>query len=229
MRKLIVLGLLAGLAVLAALTAMPAGGKVPGPNGRIAFARFDPALDGTVTYTANPDGSDVQQLFSAGHRRPRWSPDGSEVAVLAACTDGEENCASTIVDPDTGSIPSAQDGSIPPSSPPAHVVAGRQTTRLRGLRRDRPEPERHLHDPLLRRRRPDPDHVQPGGDDFPATTRPTASASSSLASTRTATPSACSSSRPTAATCDRSRLRGRLSAPPATGRRRGTRSCSPAA
>jgi hypothetical protein len=42
MRKLIVLGLIAGLA-MPALTAMPAGAKVPGPNGRIAFARFSPA------------------------------------------------------------------------------------------------------------------------------------------------------------------------------------------
>ena len=102
MRKLIALALLAGVAVLAAVAAMPADAKVPGPNGRIAFARFDPALDGTVTYTANPDGSHVEQLFSAAPSgEPRWSPDGSEVAILAACTDGEENCALTIVNPDT--------------------------------------------------------------------------------------------------------------------------------
>jgi Tol biopolymer transport system component len=105
MRKLIVLGVLAALAALAALTAMPAAAKVPGPNGRIAFARFDPALDGSVTYTANPDGSRVRRLFSGGHSEaPRWSPDGSQIAVSAACTDGEENCAVTIVDPDTGTF-----------------------------------------------------------------------------------------------------------------------------
>jgi Tol biopolymer transport system component len=105
MRKLIVLGLLAGLAGLLALTALPAGGKAPGPNGRIVFARFDSALDGTVTYTANPDGSHMQRLFTGGHsEEPRWSPDGNQVAVLAACADGEENCAFTIVDPDTGAF-----------------------------------------------------------------------------------------------------------------------------
>jgi Tol biopolymer transport system component len=105
MRKLIALGLLAGVAALAALAAMPADAKAPGPNGRIAFARFDPALDGTVTYTANPDGSGVQQLFSGGPSgAPRWSPDGSQVAILAACTDGEENCALTVVNPDTGTF-----------------------------------------------------------------------------------------------------------------------------
>jgi Tol biopolymer transport system component len=103
MRKLVAQGLLAGVSVLAAVAAMPADAKVPGPNGRIAFARFDPALDGTVTFTANPDGSHVEQLFSAGPSgEPRWSPDGSELAILAACTDGEENCALTIVNPDTG-------------------------------------------------------------------------------------------------------------------------------
>ena len=49
MRKRIVLGLLVSLVGVAAVTAMPAGGKVPGQNGRIAFALFDPALEGTVT------------------------------------------------------------------------------------------------------------------------------------------------------------------------------------
>ena len=105
MRKLIVLGLLASTVAVAAVIAMPAGGKVPGQNGRIAFALFDPALDGTVTYTANPDGSHVEQLFSAGPSgEPRWSPDGSEVAILAPCTDGEENCAAVIVNADTGTV-----------------------------------------------------------------------------------------------------------------------------
>jgi Tol biopolymer transport system component len=105
MRKLLSLGLLAGVVALVAVTAMPAGAASPGPNGRIAFALFDPALDGPVTYTANPDGSHVEQLFSDGPSgEPRWSPDGSEVATLAPCTDGEENCAFTIVNPDTGTF-----------------------------------------------------------------------------------------------------------------------------
>ena len=105
MRKLIALALLAGLAALAALTALPADAKVPGPTGRIAFDRFDPALDDNVTYTANPDGSDVQPLLPGyTSASPHWSPDGSQIAVTAACTDGEENCAATIVNPDTGSF-----------------------------------------------------------------------------------------------------------------------------
>ena len=86
-----------------ALPASPAQAKVPGPNGRIAFSRGD-RDDNTVTYTVNPDGSHLQQLFAGFSGGPRWSPDGSQVSVFAACTDGEENCAATIVDPDTGTF-----------------------------------------------------------------------------------------------------------------------------
>jgi Tol biopolymer transport system component len=101
MRKPIVLGLLAGFAALAALTAVPADAKVPGPNGRIAFTRIDPAMGGTVTYMANPDGSKVEQLFTRGQSEfPHWSPDGSEVSIFC-CDDG---MAAHIVDPDTGSF-----------------------------------------------------------------------------------------------------------------------------
>jgi Tol biopolymer transport system component len=81
-----------------ALPASPAQAKVPGPNGRIVFARFDPPLGGTVTYTVNPDGSQQQQLFPRGAENPHWSPDGSEVSIFC-CDDG---MAAHIVDPDTG-------------------------------------------------------------------------------------------------------------------------------
>lgn len=105
MRKPIVLGLLASAVAVAAAAAITAGGKAPGQNGRIAFALSDPVLDGTVTYTANADGSHVEQLVSAAPAgEPRWSPDGNEVAVLAPCTDGEENCAAVIVNADTGAV-----------------------------------------------------------------------------------------------------------------------------
>ena len=75
-------------------------------DGRIAFARVaNPGSDETFTYTANTDGSNVKRLFSSGPSgSPRWSPDGRRVAVLAACTDGSENCAFTIVDAGTGRI-----------------------------------------------------------------------------------------------------------------------------
>jgi Tol biopolymer transport system component len=102
MSKAIVLALLACLAVLAALVAVPAAAKVPGPNGRIAFAREDPTLGDTVTYTANPDGSHMQPLlpgFTSGS--PHWSPDGSEVAV--GSTLGLDCCpySAVIINPGT--------------------------------------------------------------------------------------------------------------------------------
>jgi Tol biopolymer transport system component len=99
MKWLTALALCAGIAI----PALPAQAKVPGPNGRIAFSRGD-RDDNRVTYTANPDGSHLQQLLAGLSGSPRWSPDGNEVALLAACTDGEQNCAATIVDPDTGTF-----------------------------------------------------------------------------------------------------------------------------
>ena len=75
--------------------------SVSGPNGRIVFARFDPTLDGNVTYTVNPDGSEVKQLFSDGNSEmPHWSPDGSQVAIFC-CDNG---MAAHLVNPDTGNL-----------------------------------------------------------------------------------------------------------------------------
>jgi Tol biopolymer transport system component len=85
-------------------TGGPAHGKSPGPNGQIAFARFDHTLGHTVTYTANPDGSHQRQLYFGGSAFPNWSPDGSQVLIGAPCTDGTETCAATIVDPDSGTF-----------------------------------------------------------------------------------------------------------------------------
>jgi TolB protein len=97
MRKLILLGLLA--AALAVLVAIPAAAQPRGSNGKIAFHRYDPSLDDVVVYTANPDGSDQQQLLPTGADSPRWSPDGSEVAVTPH---GDGSVAATIVNPDNG-------------------------------------------------------------------------------------------------------------------------------
>jgi Tol biopolymer transport system component len=105
MKQLVKLLIAVALCGAAAIPAPPAQAKGLGPNGRIAFARFDPVPGDTVTYTANPDGSHVQQLFSSGPSGgPHWSPDGSEVSIATACTDGTETCAATIVDPNTGTF-----------------------------------------------------------------------------------------------------------------------------
>ena len=96
MRRLTIIGALAALVALAAMSATPAGANPPGSNGRIAFDRFDPLLDHHVMYTVNPDGSEEHQLpFGAC---PRWSPDGTLIA--AACA-GDNSAA--IINPDDGS------------------------------------------------------------------------------------------------------------------------------
>jgi Tol biopolymer transport system component len=84
-------------------TGGPAHGKAPGPNGRIVFARFVPALGHTAIYTANPDGSHQQQLYSDGSF-PNWSPDGSQIEFGTGCFDGTETCAATIADLDSGTF-----------------------------------------------------------------------------------------------------------------------------
>jgi len=71
---------------------------LPGPTGRIVFKRLDPSLGFTVIYTVNPDGSHLEQLFPEEAEAPRWSPDGTEVAIFC-CGDG---MAAHLVDPDTG-------------------------------------------------------------------------------------------------------------------------------
>jgi Tol biopolymer transport system component len=98
------------VAAAAAIVLLTIGGsaqaKAPGPNGRIAFVRADPAsTEGdTFAFTANPDGTDPQQLFPGHHAgAPHWSPDGTQVAVvsdagLPCCT-----VSAVVIDPDTGS------------------------------------------------------------------------------------------------------------------------------
>jgi Tol biopolymer transport system component len=69
---------------LAAMVAIPAGAKVSGTNGQIAFSRFDESFQDDATYTMNPDGSNVQPLFPAfASNTPHWSPSGAEVAVVS--------------------------------------------------------------------------------------------------------------------------------------------------
>jgi Tol biopolymer transport system component len=99
MRRLII-GALLGLGALVPLAGTPAAAKVPGPNGRIAFTQFEPAMGSTVTYTVNPDGSHVQPLFARGSEFPHWSPDGNQVSILC-CGDG---MAAHIVDADSGAF-----------------------------------------------------------------------------------------------------------------------------
>jgi Tol biopolymer transport system component len=83
MRKLIILGLLAGL-TLAALTTTAAGATVSGTNEQIAFAR-QIGTGGANVFIANPDGSDEQQVPlvypAEDFGIPIWSPDRSQLLI----------------------------------------------------------------------------------------------------------------------------------------------------
>jgi hypothetical protein len=69
---------------VAAVAALPAAAKVAGPNGQIAFSRFDPAFQDDAAYTMNADGGNVQPLLPAfASNSPHWSPDGTQVAVIS--------------------------------------------------------------------------------------------------------------------------------------------------
>jgi Tol biopolymer transport system component len=81
-----------------AMTAAPAQAKVAGPNGRVLFARFDPAVDSTLIFTANPDGTDEQQLLVDPSCCAHWSPDGSKISAAASAPDGRITTA--LVNPD---------------------------------------------------------------------------------------------------------------------------------
>jgi Tol biopolymer transport system component len=99
MRKLIVLGLLAGLG-LAALFTIPAGARPPGVNGQIVFGRFDPTVFATFIYTVNPDGSHERQVLPNSLEGPHWSADGSRI-VTSGFSDGS---SAVLINPDTGSF-----------------------------------------------------------------------------------------------------------------------------
>ena len=55
----------------------------PGQNGKIAFDRHDPGAQTVCIYIANADGSGQAPLLPCDSRsesKPRWSPDGSQIA-----------------------------------------------------------------------------------------------------------------------------------------------------
>src|SRR2546430_17612596 len=96
MRKLIAFAVVAAGA--AAFITIPAAATPPTGNGRIVFTRFDPAQGDDFVYTANPDGTQEQQLLPTGAEGPRWSPDGSRTGVFPHGVDASARNA----DPDDG-------------------------------------------------------------------------------------------------------------------------------
>lgn len=99
----VLLAFVGGLASLGVLDDTATSSSQSSAGGRIAFARELPrGSDETFTFTVNTDGTGMKRLYTGGQSgSPRWSPDGRSVAVNAACTDGSESCAFTIVDANT--------------------------------------------------------------------------------------------------------------------------------
>ena len=97
------LAMIGGFAAFGAVDDVATSGTRSSADERIAFAREMPrGSDETFTFTVNTDGSGMKRLYTAGQSgSPHWSPDGRSVAVNAGCTDGQENCAFTIVDANT--------------------------------------------------------------------------------------------------------------------------------
>jgi Tol biopolymer transport system component len=102
MRKLITLGFALCIVATPSLGASPATAHPAHPNGQILFVRYDPALEDTLLYTVNPDGSHQHQVAPFPLECPRWSPDGTRIATCGTHSFGELSGA-TIIDPDTGS------------------------------------------------------------------------------------------------------------------------------
>jgi Tol biopolymer transport system component len=117
--RLIVLATAAAMAWLGlSAVAGPTSAKTPAPNGQIVFSRVIDARTGnTATYTVNPDGTHVEQLFSdpAGSGAPHWSSDGTLVSVFC-CEDG---MAAHIVDVASGSL-----RGLAPTDPDLEVHCG---------------------------------------------------------------------------------------------------------
>ena len=84
-RRILPVALVFGLATFGA--ASTAHAVTPGPNGRIAYCLYIPEIDSCDLYTANPDGTDEQLLVAGPAEAPRWSPDGSRIAIV--CFQGE--------------------------------------------------------------------------------------------------------------------------------------------
>jgi hypothetical protein len=111
-----------------------------------------------VLYVINPDGTGLHQVLPrVGIECPNWSPDGSLIATCGS----PDGAASRTINPGTGTYREvfASDPTLNLACPvwPPEVAAC-----LRPVRRARrSEPGGHVHDPLIRWRRPPADHHEP--------------------------------------------------------------------
>jgi Tol biopolymer transport system component len=69
------------------MVAVGSGGAGASPSavaGQVAFSRYDPAFDDSVTLVVNPDGTGLWELLPGySSSAPHWSPDGRFVAVVS--------------------------------------------------------------------------------------------------------------------------------------------------
>ena len=105
MKRLVTIAVSSAAMILGLSAAQPPlQAKAPQPNGQIVFQRYDPTIckGCTSTYTVDPDGTH-QQLLLRSSGTPYWSPDGTEISVLADCNFGGP-CSATLIDPDTRAV-----------------------------------------------------------------------------------------------------------------------------
>lgn len=86
------------LSALLSFVVIPARATFPGANGRIAFGRYNPSINGWQLYTANPDGTDVQPLTFVSSFLSDWRADGKRIVFDFADSDGNEQIAT--INPD---------------------------------------------------------------------------------------------------------------------------------
>jgi len=106
----IVVGVLGMAALGLTQVASTSTAKPSGQNGRIVFARcvtYTPECEDFLTYTANPDGSNVRFLAAGASYspNPRWSPNGTEIALAEPKTQAPgcpaaSICTAIVVNPD---------------------------------------------------------------------------------------------------------------------------------
>ena len=129
-----------------------------GTNGQIAFARFNPDLGDTQVYVVNPDGTRPAARPGADRRR-RVSPvvpgrrPHRDLLRLARWRLADHQPRRQNVPRHRRAVP----GAVQPVRTP---VARRDAAPLRDVQRGR-KPERHPHDPLVRRRWAHADHLEP--------------------------------------------------------------------
>jgi Tol biopolymer transport system component len=83
-------------AMLLAPTA--AGATIPGPNGKIAFTRYDPNADAPRMFTIDPNGDHEAEIPVAPAGCPGWSPDSTRLLMCTPNAAGYDRPAT--VDPD---------------------------------------------------------------------------------------------------------------------------------